>query len=57
MIYFFAVNNIGVGLSGGDTIWINLAKEWGEDKEITIIGCKEALKTLEGNDGNTKRAT
>jgi len=41
----FAINNIGVGLSGGDTIWTSLAKHWVEFMDITVIGSEEAIET------------
>jgi glycosyltransferase involved in cell wall biosynthesis len=43
MIFFIAINNIGVGLSGGDTIWVNLAKRW---KKVQIIGSFSTYKTM-----------
>jgi glycosyltransferase involved in cell wall biosynthesis len=46
-IFIIAVNNIGVGLSGGDSIWINLAKHW---DNVTILGSKSTLKTLAKQD-------
>jgi hypothetical protein len=49
-VYFFAVNNIGPGLSGGDSIWMNLAKHWRNKAKICVIGSFEALSTL--NDTN-----
>ena len=44
-VHFFAINNIGVGLSGGDSIWINLAKRW----SICVHGSRQALDTFGGS--------
>ena len=41
-VHFFAINNIGKGLSGGDSIWINLAKRW----DATVHGSAPAIRTL-----------
>ena len=45
-VHFLAINNIGIGLSGGDSIWINLAKHWRNIATINVIGSFEALSTL-----------
>ncbi|MBU1235119.1 MAG: hypothetical protein KKC77_19700 [Proteobacteria bacterium] len=41
-IHILAINNIGVGLSGGDSIWINLAKRW---DNTLVWGSRQALET------------
>jgi len=42
--FFVANNNIGVGgLSGGDRIFIELARNWKNKVKLTIIGCEEAI--------------
>ncbi len=43
-VFFIANNNIGdSGLSGGDRIFIELARAWKEKTELYIIGCVEAI--------------
>lgn len=43
-VFFIANNNIGdSGLSGGDRIFIELARGWKEKSELYIIGCEEAI--------------
>lgn len=43
-VLFIANNNIGdSGLSGGDRIFIELARGWKEKIELYIIGCEEAI--------------
>jgi glycosyltransferase involved in cell wall biosynthesis len=43
-VFFVANNNIGdSGLSGGDRIFIELARVWKEKTELYIIGCAEAI--------------
>jgi len=43
-VFFIANNNIGdSGLSGGDRIFIELARGWKEKTELYIIGCEEAI--------------
>ncbi len=42
--FFIANNNIGdFGLSGGDRIFIELAKSWKERMRLTIVGTEEAV--------------
>lgn len=41
-IAFIANNNIGSGLTGGDTIWVQLMKAWGRKDEVTLVGSEEA---------------
>ena len=47
-IFILAINNIGKGLSGGDTIWVNLIKQWQNRAQMTLIGSSEAIETLAG---------
>jgi len=47
-IHFFAINNIGKGLSGGDSIWINLAKRW---DNVMIWGSISAIETYQQEGG------
>ncbi len=43
-VFFIANNNIGnFGLSGGDRVFIELARAWKEKTELYIIGCEEAI--------------
>ena len=42
--FFVAINNIGTGaLSGGDRIFIELARCWKEKVDLSILGSEEAL--------------
>jgi len=42
--FFIANNNIGdSGLSGGDRIFIELARNWKDKLELTILGAEEAI--------------
>jgi glycosyltransferase involved in cell wall biosynthesis len=43
---FIANNNIGYGLSGGDTIFIELLKNWQSSNLITFLACQEAINIL-----------
>lgn len=43
---FIANNNIGFGLSGGDTIFIQLLKNWQSTNKITLLACQEAINIL-----------
>jgi glycosyltransferase involved in cell wall biosynthesis len=43
---FIANNNIGYGLSGGDTIFIQLLKNWQVKNNITLLACQEAINIL-----------
>ena len=45
-IIFIANNNIGYGLSGGDTIFIELLHHWQSNNKITLIACQEAINIL-----------
>lgn len=45
-ILFIANNNIGNGLSGGDRIFLELARHWSKKLAITIIGGQETGKLL-----------
>lgn len=42
-ILFIANNNIGFGLSGGDTIFINFLKYWKKHSQLTFLACQEAI--------------
>lgn len=43
-VFFIANNNIGdSGLSGGDRIFIELARGWKGKTELYLIGCEEAI--------------
>jgi len=45
-VLMLAINNIGIGLSGGDSIWINLAKQWrNKGREIRLFCCEDAAET------------
>jgi len=46
-IVFFAVNNIGAELSGGDTIFLNFIRYWKEKIEITVIASEETTLMLD----------
>jgi glycosyltransferase involved in cell wall biosynthesis len=41
-ICFVSNYNVGLGLSGGDRIFIELMKGWGRHAEIMLLGCGEA---------------
>lgn len=43
---FIANNNIGFGLSGGDTIFIQLLENWQSLNQITFLACQEAINIL-----------
>jgi glycosyltransferase involved in cell wall biosynthesis len=43
---FIDNNNIGYGLSGGDTIFIQLLKNWQNSNQITFLACQEAINIL-----------
>lgn len=43
MITFIANNNYGSGMSGGDRIWVELAKRWSLRGEFRLLGTLEAL--------------
>lgn len=45
-IYFIANNTFGEGMSGGDRIWIELAKRWKNKANLTILGTPEARTRL-----------
>lgn len=45
-IIFIANNNIGYGLSGGDTIFIELLHHWQNYNQITLLACQEAIDIL-----------
>ena len=46
--FFIANNNIGdFGLSGGDRIFIELARNWSKKIKLTIVGADEALKVCQ----------
>lgn len=45
-IIFIANNNIGSGLSGGDRIFLELARYWQPKTNLTIIGSAETKKLL-----------
>lgn len=45
-ILFIANNNIGFGLSGGDTIFIQLLNYWQKKCQLTLLGCQEAINIL-----------
>lgn len=40
---FFANNNIGTGLSGGDRIFIEFLKNWHNKSLITLFACQETI--------------
>ena len=42
-IVFFANNNIGSGLSGGDRIFIEFLKNWQSKSKITLFACQETI--------------
>ena len=42
-ILFISNNNIGFGLSGGDSIYINFIKYWSDKVNITFLGSQEAI--------------
>jgi glycosyltransferase involved in cell wall biosynthesis len=42
-IVFVANNNVGSGLSGGDTIFTQLIKSWQVKLDITLVGSEEAI--------------
>ena len=43
-VVFIANNNIGdFGLSGGDRIFIELARGWKDRVKLYLIGCEEAI--------------
>ncbi|MFH0738943.1 MAG: glycosyltransferase [Candidatus Omnitrophota bacterium] len=43
-VFFVANNNIGdSGLSGGDRIFIELARGWKDKTEVCLAGCEEAI--------------
>ncbi len=43
---FIANNNIGYGLSGGDTIFIELLNNWQSKNKIILLACQEAINIL-----------
>lgn len=43
---FISCNNIGNGLSGGDRIWLELARHWSRAHKINIIGSQETSNLL-----------
>ena len=43
---FIANNNIGFGLSGGDTIFIQLLINWQSSNTISLLACQEAIDIL-----------
>lgn len=43
-IIIFAVNNVGDGFSGGDRIFIELARRWKKEAHITLYGSEEAIR-------------
>lgn len=45
-ILFIANNNIGFGLSGGDTIFIQLLSHWCRQSRLTLLACQEAIDIL-----------
>lgn len=44
---FISNNNIGTGQSGGDTIFLNLAKFWQPKNSITIFGSSETKRLVD----------
>lgn len=46
-IIFIANNNIGTGLSGGDTIFLQFLKHWSNKINITVFGSQEAKKLIQ----------
>ncbi|OQA74247.1 MAG: putative poly(glycerol-phosphate) alpha-glucosyltransferase [Candidatus Dependentiae bacterium ADurb.Bin246] len=48
-IIFIANNNIGAGLSGGDTIFLQFLKQWSTDNTITVFGSQEAKNLINKN--------
>lgn len=48
-IIFIANNNIGTGLSGGDSIFIQFIKNWQNKLNITIFGSQESQNLIEKN--------
>ncbi len=49
-IIFFANNNVGYGLSGGDTIFTQFIKNWQDKLEISLVGSEEAI-AVAGREG------
>ena len=45
-ILLIANNTVGSGMSGGDRIWINFIRYWGERSGIRFMGSKEAVDML-----------
>ena len=48
-ICFISNYNVGLGLSGGDRIFIELLKGWRDKADLTLMGCGEALAIAERN--------
>lgn len=43
-IIIFAINNVGDGFSGGDRIFIELARRWRKEASIALYGSEEAIR-------------
>lgn len=52
-IIFISLWTQGTGMSGGDDIWINLAKQWSKKNKITIL-CSQEAKSIAIREGLKK---
>ena len=53
-VLFIANNNIGFGLSGGDTIFLKLLSHWKKQCSLTLLACQEAINILPKNSVSAK---